>query len=89
MAITKILAGVSLVLLALAAAPVAQAENAADGTTVAPPQKTVTPTQKAVDPAKKAARQAKKKQQREMQPQMRTQQPQGSAPTTPSGPTSN
>ncbi len=32
MAITKVLAGASLVLLALAAAPVAQAENAGDGT---------------------------------------------------------
>jgi len=80
MAITKILAGASLMLLALAAAPAAQAENAGDGTTVTSPHKVV-------DPARKAARQAKRKHRREMQRQMRQQQ--GSAPTTPAGPASN
>ena len=89
MAIIKFLAGASLVLLALAAAPVAQAQNAGDGTTVTPPQKTVTSPQKVVDPAKKAARQAKRKQQREMRQKSGTEQQQGSAPTTPSGPASN
>jgi Ni/Co efflux regulator RcnB len=81
MAITKILAGASLVLLALAAAPVAQAQNAGDGTT------NVTRPHKVVDPAKKAARQAKRKHRREMQRQM--QQQQGSTPTMTSGPASN
>ena len=56
MAITKVLAVASLVLFALAAAPVAQAQNAGDGTTVTSPQKTVTPSQKVADPAKRAAR---------------------------------
>ena len=69
MTITRILAGASLALFVLAAAPVAQAENAGDGTTVTRPHKTV-------DPAKKAARQAKRKQRREMQRQMRLQQQQ-------------
>lgn len=81
MAITKVLACASLVLLALAATPVAQAENAGDGTTVTRPHKVV-------DPAKKAARLAKRKQRRDMQRQMRLQQ-QGSAPAVPSAPASN
>jgi hypothetical protein len=80
MAITKVLAGASLLLLVLAAAPVAQAQNAGDGTTVTRPHKVI-------DPAKKAARQAKRKHRREMQRQM--QQQQGSTPTMPSGPASN
>jgi hypothetical protein len=82
MAITKILAGASLVLLTLAAAPVAQAENSGDGTTVARPHKVV-------DPATKAARQAKRKHRHEMRRQKRLQQQHGSAPTTPSGPAPN
>ena len=82
MAITKVLAGASLLLLALAAAPVAQAENAGDGTTVTRPHKVI-------DPARKAARQAKRKHRHEMQRQMRLRQHQGSAPTMPSSPASN
>jgi hypothetical protein len=76
MAFTKVLAGTSLMLLALAAAPVAQAQNTGDGTTVTRPHKVV-------DPARKAARQAKRKHRREMQQQ------QGSTPTVPSAPASN
>jgi hypothetical protein len=83
MAITKALAGASLVLLAFAAVPAAKAENAGDGTT------TVTRPHKVIDPAKKAARQAKRKHRREMQRQMRLQQQQGPGPSMPSGPASN
>jgi len=72
MAIAKVLAGASLVLLAVAAAPVAQGQNDGNGTTVTRPHKVV-------DPAKKADQQATRKQQREMQ-----RQQQGSAPTKPS-----
>jgi hypothetical protein len=82
MAIIKVLAGASLLLLALAAAPVVRAENAGDGTTVTRPHKVV-------DPAKKAARHAKRKHRRELQRQMRLQQRQGSVPTMPSGPAPN
>jgi len=71
MAITKVLAGALLVLLALAAAPVAQAQNTGDGTTGTRPHKVV-------DPAKKAERQTKRKQQRDMQ-----RQQQGSTPSRP------
>lgn len=74
MAIAKVLAGASLVFLALAVAPVAQAENA--GTTVTHPHRTV-------DPARKAARQARRKHWREMREQRRLQRQQGSAPTPP------
>jgi|KBSSwiStaDraftv2_1062776.scaffolds.fasta_scaffold3023112_2 hypothetical protein len=77
MAITKVLAVASLVLFALAAAPVAQAQNTGDGTTVTRPHK-------GVDPAQKAERQVRRKQQREMQ-----RQQQGPAPTMPSRGPSN
>jgi Ni/Co efflux regulator RcnB len=80
MAITKVLAGASLLLLALVAAPVANAQNDGDGTTVTHPHRVV-------DPAKKAARQAKRKHRREIQRQM--QQQQGAAPIMRSGPMSN
>ncbi len=80
MTITKVLASASLVLLALGTAPVAQAENAGDGTTITRPHKVV-------DPARKAARQAKRKHRREMQRQM--QQQQGATPTMPSAPAPN
>ena len=69
MAIAKVLAGASLVLLAVAAAPVAQAGNDGNGTRVTRPHKVA-------DPAQKADQQAKRKQQREMQRQQR-----GSAPS--------
>ena len=77
MAIAKVLGGASLVLLAVAAAPVAQAQNDGNGTTV-------TRAHRVGDPAKDADHQAKRKQQREMQ-----RQQQGSAPTRPSRPPSN
>ena len=77
MAIAKVLAGASLVLLAVAAGPAAQAENDGKGTTVTRPQKVV-------DPAKKADHQEKRKQQREMQ-----RQQQGWSPTMPSRHPSN
>jgi hypothetical protein len=67
MAITKVLAGASLILLALVAAPVANAQNDGDGSTVARPHK-------AVDPATRAARQAQRKQRREMRRQLKQQQ---------------
>jgi hypothetical protein len=76
MAITKVLAGASLLLLALVAAPVANAQNDGDGVTVSKPQRVI-------DPAKKAARHAKRQQRREMRKQARLQQ-QGLAPTAPS-----
>ena len=71
MAIAKVLAGASLVLLAVAALPAAQAQNDGNGTRVTRPQKSV-------DPAKKADDQAKRKQQREMQ---RQQQGSGRPPS--------
>jgi len=82
MALTKVLAGVGLVLVALAAAPVAQAENSEDGMTVTRPHKTI-------DPAAKAARQAKRKHRHEMRRQKRLQQQKGLTPTMPSGPAPN
>ncbi len=80
MAFMKVVAGASLFLFALVAAPIAQAQNDGDGTTVTRPHKVI-------DPAKRAARRAKRKHRREMQRQM--QQQQGSAPSMPSGPASN
>jgi hypothetical protein len=76
MPITKVLTRASLVLLALALAPVAQAQNDGKGMTSRP--------SKAVDPAKKADRQEKRKEQRDIQRQQR-----GSAPNTRTRPPSN
>jgi hypothetical protein len=81
MTIVKVIAGASLLVFALAATPVAQAENAGDGTTVTRPHK-------AVDPATKAARHARRKHRREMRRQKRLHQ-QGPMPGTPSGPAPN
>ena len=80
MAITKVLAGASLVLLALAAAPVAQAQNAGDGTT------TVTRPHKVVDPATESApaRPSGQSAPEREQAARSMQQQQGSTPTTPS-----
>jgi len=63
MSIPKVLARALLVLLALAIAPVAQAENNGKGMTSRP--------SKAADPAKKADRQEKRKEQRDIQRQQR------------------
>jgi hypothetical protein len=81
MTIMKVIASASLLVLALAATPVARAENAGDGTAVTRPHK-------AVDPAMKAARHARHKHRREMRRQKRLHQ-QGPMPGTPSGPAPN
>ena len=77
MAIPKILAGASLVLLTLAVAPIAQAANADDGTTINRPQKTN-------DPAGKAAGHARHRHHRHDK-QRQMQQPQGATPSASAG----
>ena len=68
MFITKVLAGASLVLLALTVAPAAQAQKDGNGMSSRP--------SKAADPDKKADRQMKRKEQRDFQ----RQQQRGSGP---------